>query len=105
MATAGILLGDDIYVSMCYRSKTKMISNVLLRAVTFIFRCYGIRKFDDQEALTLLVFQMLRYRCLASVLGYMMGLIRSPFQIVAAKSLGDLIGRPLVSKTGRLKIN
>jgi len=72
VATAGILLGDDIYVSMCYRSKTKMISNVLLRAVTFIFRCYGIRKFNDQEALTLLVFQMLRYLCLASVLGYMM---------------------------------
>ena len=37
-----------------------------------IFMCYGIHKFDDQHGLTLLVFQMLRYLCLASVLGYVM---------------------------------
>ena len=49
-----------------------MISSVLLHAFTYIFRCYGIRKFDDPRVLTLLVFQMIRYRCLASVLSYMM---------------------------------
>lgn len=65
-------LGDDIYFSMYCRSKTKIISYVLLCAVTFIFWCYGIRKFGDSWTLTLLVFQMIRYRCLTSVLGYMM---------------------------------
>ena len=46
-----------------------MISYILLRAVTCIFRCYGIRKFDNPRALTLMDFQMLQFQCLASVLG------------------------------------
>ena len=47
MATgAGILLGDGIYVSMYYRTKTLMISLLFLDTITFIFRYYGIHNFN-----------------------------------------------------------
>ena len=41
MATAGILLGDNIYVSMYYRTKTWMILYLFFGDKTYIFRSVG----------------------------------------------------------------